>query len=80
MSEDISFLADFAYSHGTDPVDYAVEHVIEMHLKTYLTVREARAEDPASFPIYDAALSTAVLSRRILGDLMDAGWVPPEVG
>ena len=31
------------------------------------------------FPGYDPELSAAVLSRRILGDLMDAGWKAPEV-
>lgn len=76
---DIGFLAQFAYDHGTNPIDYATEHVIEIHVTTYLTVRDGRAENPASFPVYDPGLSTAVLSRRILGDLLDAGWTPPEV-
>lgn len=76
---DLGFLAQFAYDHGTDPVDYAIENVIEGHLKVYLTVLAARVMDPAGFPIYDPDLSTAVLSRRILGDLLDAGWTPPEV-
>ena len=76
---DLSFLAEFAYGNGIDPIDYATAHVIEGHLKVYLGVRDARAVNPASFPIYDADLSTAVLARRILGDLLDAGWTPPEV-
>jgi hypothetical protein len=76
---DIAFLARFAYDNGTDPIDYAAENVIEGHVKAYLTVLAARVVNPATFPIYDPDLSTAVLSRRILGDLMDAGWTPPEV-
>jgi hypothetical protein len=76
---DIAFLARFAYDQGTDPIDYATVNVIEGHLQVYLTVLAARVVDPASFPIYDPELSTAVLSRRILGDLLDAGWTPPEV-
>ena len=76
---DISFLAEFAYAHGTDPIDYATAHVIAGHLNVYLTIRDARAVNPASFPIYDPGLSTAVLSCRILGDLLDAGWTPPAL-
>lgn len=76
---DIGFLARFAYDHGTDPIDYATEHVIETHVNVFLTVMASRVADPRTFPGYDPELSTAVLSRRILGDLMDAGWTPPEV-
>lgn len=76
---DIAFLARFAYGIGTDPIDYAVENVVQIHVETYLSVLAARVIDPASFPIYDPELSTAVLSRRIVGDLMDSGWKPPEV-
>jgi hypothetical protein len=77
--DDIAFLARFAYGNGVDPVDYATVNVIEGHLNVYLAVLAARVMNPASFPVYDAGLSTAVLSRRILGDLMDAGWTPPAV-
>jgi hypothetical protein len=79
MSSDIAFLARFAYAHGTDPLDYAIEHVIQTHITVYLTVCASRYADPSTFPGYDPELSVAVLSRRILGDLMDAGWRPPEV-
>lgn len=78
MSGDIGFLASFAYGNGTDPIDYATEHVIETHVNVFLTVMAARVTDAGAFPGYPP-LSTAVLARRILGDLMDAGWVPPEV-
>jgi hypothetical protein len=78
VSEDIGFLARFAYSHGTNPIDYATEHVIETHVSVFLTVMASRITDPGTFPGYPD-LSTAILSRRILGDLMDAGWTPPEV-
>lgn len=78
MSEDIAFLARFAYEHGTDPIDYATEHVIETHVNVFLTVLAARVTDPGTFPGYPD-LNTAILARRILGDLLDAGWKPPEV-
>ncbi len=75
---DIGFLAQFAYDHGTDPIDYATEHVIETHVSVFLTVMASRITDPGTFPGYPD-MNIAILSRRILGDLMDAGWTPPEV-
>ena len=79
MTSDICFLASFAYDNDVDPVDYATGHVIQTHIDVYLTVLAARAEDPAAFPGYVLETTTTALSRRILGDLMDAGWKPPEV-
>ncbi len=67
---DIDFLARFAYSTGQDPIDYATENVIRAHIDAHL--------DPDSFP-GEVNPATAALSRRILGDLMDAGWTAPEV-
>jgi len=69
---DIDFLAVFAYSTGQDPVDYAAENVIQSHVNAYLGIGQDFRDDPHELP-------TAALSRRILGDLMDAGWTPPEV-
>ena len=66
----IDFLARFAYSTGQDPIDYATENVIRSHIDAHLS--------PDSFP-GDVNPATAALSRRILGDLLDAGWTPPEV-
>ena len=76
---DICFLARFAYDHGTTPLDYAIEHVIQTHVDAYLTVLTGRIAQPGRFPGYDPGLNTAVLARRIVGDLLDAGWTPPEV-
>jgi len=66
----IDFLAAFAYSTGQDPIDYATENVIRSHIDSHF--------DPGNFP-GEVNPATAILSRRILGDLMDAGWTPPEV-
>lgn len=76
---DICFLARFAYEHGEDPISYAAQAVIQTHVDVYLAICAGRAGDPASFPGYVLELTTEALSRRILGDLMDAGWTPPEV-
>lgn len=67
---DIDFLARFAYSTGQDPIDYAAENVIRAHIDAHF--------DPGNFP-GDVNPATDALSRRILGDLMDAGWKAPEV-
>jgi hypothetical protein len=76
---DICFLARFAYDNGQDPIDYAAHSVIGSHISAHFTILAARMENPAAFPGYVLDLTTAALSRRILGDLMDAGWTPPEV-
>jgi len=74
MTADISILARTAYETGIDPIDYATDHVIQSHVEVFLAVRDVSAEIGCPLP-HD----TAALSRRILGDLMDAGWTPPEV-
>jgi len=68
----MDFLAVFAYSTGQDPIDYAAENVIQSHVNAYLGIGQDFADDPRELP-------TAPLSRRILGDLMDAGWTPPAL-
>ena len=67
---DIDFLARFAYSTGQDPIDYAAENVIRAHIDAHFT--------PDTFP-GDVDPATTALSRRIVGDLLDAGWRAPEV-
>lgn len=69
---DLDFLAAFAYGTGQDPIDYAAENVIQSHVNAYLGIGQDFADDLRGLP-------TASLSRRILGDLMAAGWTPPEV-
>lgn len=66
----IDFLAAFAYSTGQDPIDYATDNVIRAHIDAHL--------NPDGFP-GDVNPATDALSRRILGDLMAAGWRAPEV-
>jgi hypothetical protein len=66
---DIGFLAQFAYDTGMNPIDYATVNVIRAHIDAHL--------DPAHFPGEENPV-TAALSRRILGDLLDAGWAPPD--
>lgn len=73
QAPDIDLLARTAYETGIDPITYASVNVIEAHVIAYLARCEPRRlcdDDLTRVP---------VLSRRILGDLMAAGWTAPEV-
>lgn len=76
---DICGLARWAYDHDQDPIDYAVTNVVKIHIDVWVTVCAGRMDNPASFPAYPADLSLEVLGRRILGDLLDAGWTAPQL-
>ena len=64
-------LAQTAYETGIDPVDVRDRHVIEAHVVAHLGARGVLCTDSTE--------AIKALSRRILGDLLDAGWTPPEV-
>lgn len=68
---DLDLLARTAYETGIDPVTYATRHVIEAHIVAHLGARGVLCTDST-----EAIKAT---SRRILGDLLGAGWTPPEV-
>ena len=76
---DMCGLASYAYAHGTDPIDWAIDSIAKNNIDVYLSIVAARQEDPATFPGYTLELSPAALARRIVGGLLDAGWTPPEV-
>lgn len=73
---DISGLAKYAYAHGQDPVDYA-EDLIAILIRVHATVAADRLDNPASWPGYDIPEGIEPLARRILGELLDAGWTIP---
>ena len=76
MTDDINGLARFAYDIGINPVDYA-EGDIEALINAHFMVAASRAIEPGTFPGYSIELTTDALARRILGNLLDAGWHPP---
>jgi hypothetical protein len=78
QSGEVNFLASHAYGLGQHPLDYA-ETSVRIYLNLRDEIRQARAIDPASFPGYLLETDDASWSRRILGELMDAGWTPPEI-
>ena len=77
MSGDICALASFAYDNGQDAITYA-EQVIVIQLDVRSTVYVHRLENPDAFPLYGPDLTLAAVARRIIGELLDAGWTPPE--
>ena len=68
---DLDLLARTAYDTGIDPVTYATVHIIEAHIVAHLGTRGILCTD--SVPAIKA------LSCQIAGDLLGAGWTPPEV-
>ncbi len=76
MTSDIGVLAAFAYRNGKDPIDWAIE-LAEIQIGLRDEVVAGRIENPKSYPSYQLDLSTGAVARRIVGDLLDAGWTPP---
>lgn len=76
MTDDINGLAKVAYEAGVDPLLWAEKLVGEL-IDVHLEVMVAREADPKAFPGFPIELTLGALSRRILGDLLDAGWTPP---
>jgi hypothetical protein len=70
-SADIDILAATAYETGIDPIEYATAHIIEAHIVAHLGGRGVLCTDSVT--------AIQATSRRILADLMGAGWRQPEV-
>lgn len=73
---DISAIATWAYAQDHDPIGYA-EGLVNDLIEVHLTVAAARLDDPAAFPGYCIEPGIEPLARRILGELLDAGWTMP---
>ncbi len=74
---DIDPLDVRAYQLGFSPIDWA-EKIVRASIEWHIIVKAGRVEDPQSFPGYHADLTLDALSRRILGQLLAAGWTPPR--
>lgn len=73
--KDIDGLPAYQYEIGQDPIDVAIG-IAETQLFCRDQVLAGRAESPAAFPAYGSDEAGAI-ARRIVGDLMGAGWKPP---
>jgi len=76
MSDDINALARISYESGVDPIDFA-EGDVAMLIEAHARVAVTRIFEPGSFPGYSVEMTIDALARRILGNLLDAGWQPP---
>jgi hypothetical protein len=74
---DIGALHRLAYECGVDPIDNAVS-AVEALMCGGQAITDARRQDPPLFPGCD--ISAAHLARRVVGELLDAGWTPPAIG
>lgn len=68
---DLGTTASWAYDHGIDPITYATAGVIQTYIETWLTIRAERHPEPGT--------TIETVSLWVLGELLDAGWKPPEV-
>lgn len=75
MGDDIDALAAAAYAHGEDAIDVAAER-IAMMIEVRDEVLKGRQENPDSFPAFGPT-DKAVIGRRVVASLLDAGWRPP---
>lgn len=70
-------LARHQYAQGTSGLEIA-ETIITTRIWSLLHVRTGRATDPAAFPTYGPDDSAECAARRIVANLLDAGWRPPD--
>lgn len=78
ISGDIDAFASASYAVGMDPIDYA-EGMILSVFGVVSIVMAARAEAAASFAGLPLDMNREAIARHIIGNLLDAGWKPPEV-
>lgn len=73
---DISDLARISYESGIEPVDYAEGQIVTL-INVQAAVALTAELEPETFPGGLPDVSVGALARRILGELLDAGWQPP---
>jgi hypothetical protein len=76
MTTDIDPLSAWAYRNGQHPISVAVA-IAAAQIETSAMIREERAVNPGAFPIFRGELSHDATARRVIGHLLDAGWLPP---
>lgn len=70
-------LARHQYVHGQSGIEIA-EVIVTTRVWALLHVQAGRALDPAAFPTYGPDASIECAARRIVANLLDAGWRPPD--
>ncbi|WP_262015646.1 hypothetical protein [Micromonospora sp. Mcm103] len=75
--DDRSSLGHAAYAAGISPIEWAVR-LARAQLEVQAEVLGSRATDPDAYPGYLLPLTDDAVARRIVGELLNAGWNPPE--
>jgi hypothetical protein len=75
---DIGWLHRQAYDRGIDSINNAVDSVAAL-IATAQTITDGRRADASSFGVYGQDIGPSHWARRIVGELLDAGWTPPAV-
>ena len=73
---DICERARIAYQAGINPVDYA-EAELTVLIGVHMGLAEVCADLGVTAPA--GSLTVGAMARRILGAVLEAGWVPPSV-
>jgi hypothetical protein len=72
MIVDIGAEASEYYAKGTPPIDFA-----EANTALLIRIHREVTQDAGTWPSYTIELTDNGLARKILGDLLDAGWTCP---
>lgn len=70
-------LARHQYAEGVTGIEIA-ETIATTHIWALLHVVAGRAQNPDAFPTYGPDASAECAARRIIANLLDAGWRPPD--
>ncbi|MET7752596.1 hypothetical protein [Micromonospora sp. NPDC005367] len=74
--DDRSSLSQAAYAAGVHPIEWAV-HLARSQMEVQAEVLGSRAANPEAHPGYLLPLTDDAVARRIVGELLNAGWQPP---
>jgi hypothetical protein len=77
MSE-IEPIHQFAYDGGADPVEHAV-YLAQTQIECRNEIRDARWYNHRAYSIFKGDLGDEATARRIVADLLNAGWAPPVI-
>ena len=70
-------LARHQYAHGVTGIEIA-ETIATTQIWALLNVLAGRAQNPDAFPTYGPDATEECAARRIIANLLDAGWRPPD--
>ncbi|MEV7013346.1 hypothetical protein [Streptosporangium sp. NPDC051022] len=73
---DISPLAQQAYDRGYTPIAFA-EMSVQSLIEAHAHLVTGQPVDPDAFPDFPVELTVSALASRIVGTLLDAGWMAP---